>query len=105
MSTSSRGMAGRVDLSCVTAAHRALESVCAVGQQNVQEAHTSGLGHMKSSSGTPLGCLCCGAAGALPACQDWGCSQLSCCPGSFELQKHFRGNLVSIAVASIPKCQ
>lgn len=107
MSTSSWGNGRSSWFRCVA---RDVESVSAVEQQNVQAAWERGLGHKGRSSvhhsghsGLPR-CLCCSAAPTmvpcLPACQGWDCSQLCCCPGSFELQKCFSGNSVSNAIVS-----
>lgn len=81
--------------SCATAAHRDLESVPVVGQENVQVELKGGLGH----TGRSVTCiaLVSSAASAVvlltplyPVCLT-GLRLLSalCCPRSFEVQKYF----------------
>lgn len=87
---------GRSSQSCATAARRDLESVHAVGQENVQAELKGGLGH----TGRSVTCiaLVSPAASAVvllaALCpvhlMQLGLLSALCCPGCFELQKYFK---------------
>lgn len=67
MSISGKGMAGRVDLSCVTAAHRDLESVCGAAKCAGSPQEWAGA-HEKEQWGSPWVHLlwCCWCPACLP---------------------------------------